>query len=69
MRWNEPARLDAEGALEAGGDRRQHGAATAATHGRTHPLCLYGTYSKYIGAASPSQAQVNDAANFTCAPF
>jgi hypothetical protein len=44
-------------------------AATAATNGRTRPLCLYGTYPKYIGAASPSQAQANDAANFTCAPL
>ncbi|MCC6196628.1 MAG: tannase/feruloyl esterase family alpha/beta hydrolase [Burkholderiales bacterium] len=43
-------------------------AATAATNGRTRPLCLYGAYPNYSGPANPSQAQANDAANFTCTP-
>ncbi|WP_157264048.1 tannase/feruloyl esterase family alpha/beta hydrolase [Azohydromonas aeria] len=38
----------------------------AATAGRTRPLCQYGSYPKYTGPANPSQAQANDAANFTC---
>ncbi|MGT2506094.1 tannase/feruloyl esterase family alpha/beta hydrolase [Cupriavidus basilensis] len=41
-------------------------ATTTATNGRTRPVCLYGTYPKYTGPASPTQAQQNDAANFTC---
>lgn len=44
-------------------------AAAAATNGRTRPLCLYGTYPRYTGPASPTQAQVNDAANFACAAY
>lgn len=43
-------------------------AASAATNGRTRPLCLYGTYARYTGPSSPTQAQANDAANFTCTP-
>jgi pimeloyl-ACP methyl ester carboxylesterase len=39
---------------------------TAATNGRTRPLCEYGTYPRYTGPANPTQAQANDAANFTC---
>lgn len=39
---------------------------SSATNGRTRPLCLYGSFPKYTGPASPSQAQSNDAANFTC---
>jgi pimeloyl-ACP methyl ester carboxylesterase len=45
------------------------GAATAATNGRSRPLCLYGTYPKYTGPASPTQAQANDANNFTCVAY
>jgi feruloyl esterase len=40
--------------------------ATAATNGRTHRLCEYGTYPRYTGPANPTQAQANDAANLTC---
>lgn len=40
---------------------------SSATNGRTRPLCLYGSFPKYTGPASPSQAQSNDAANFSCA--
>jgi len=43
--------------------------ASSATNGRTRPLCLYGSYPKYTGPASPSQAQANDAANFTCTAY
>ncbi|WP_158531604.1 MULTISPECIES: tannase/feruloyl esterase family alpha/beta hydrolase [unclassified Meiothermus] len=43
--------------------------ATAATNGRTRPLCEYGTYPRYTGPANPTQAQANDAANFTCTPY
>lgn len=43
--------------------------ASSATNGRTRPLCLYGSFPKYTGPASPSQAQANDAANFTCTAF
>jgi feruloyl esterase len=42
------------------------GATTTATNGRGRPLCVYGTYPKYTGPATPTQAQQNDAANFTC---
>ena len=41
-------------------------ASTAATNGRTRPLCRYGSFPKYTGPANPTQAQANDAANFTC---
>ena len=41
-------------------------AGTAATNGRTRPLCLYGTYPRYTGPPNPSQAQANAAANYTC---
>jgi feruloyl esterase len=41
---------------------------TAATNGRTRPLCRYGSYPHYIGPAQPSQAQANDAAHFSCVP-
>lgn len=44
-------------------------AATSATNGRTRPLCLYGTWPKYTGPANPTQAQSNDAANFTCTAY
>jgi feruloyl esterase len=44
-------------------------AASAVTNGRTRPLCLYGSYPRYTGPASPTQAQANDAANFTCTPY
>jgi feruloyl esterase len=44
-------------------------APTAATNGRTRPLCLYGSYPKYTGPANPTQAQANDAANFTCTAY
>lgn len=44
-------------------------AASVATNGRTRPLCEYGTYPKYTGSASPSQSQMNDAANFTCTAY
>jgi hypothetical protein len=43
--------------------------ATALTNGRTRPLCLYGNFPKYTGPANPSQAQMNDAANFTCIAY
>ena len=39
---------------------------TAATNGRTRPLCEYGSHPRYTGPAGPTQAQANDAANFTC---
>lgn len=39
---------------------------TAATNGRTRPLCAYPSYPRYTGTANPTQAQANDAANFTC---
>ncbi|WP_161883807.1 tannase/feruloyl esterase family alpha/beta hydrolase [Deinococcus alpinitundrae] len=41
-------------------------AGSAATNGRTRPLCQYGSFPKYTGPANPSQAQANDAANFSC---
>ncbi|CBJ41089.1 tannase/feruloyl esterase family alpha/beta hydrolase [Ralstonia pseudosolanacearum] len=41
-------------------------ASTAATNGRTRPVCLCGTYPKYTGPSNPTQAQQNDASNFTC---
>lgn len=41
-------------------------AVSAATNGRTRPLCAYPTWPKYTGPTNPSQAQANDAANFTC---
>ncbi|BDR09184.1 tannase/feruloyl esterase family alpha/beta hydrolase [Comamonas thiooxydans] len=41
-------------------------AATAATNGRTRPLCAYPSYPRYTGPANANQAQANDAANFTC---
>lgn len=44
-------------------------AATSTTNGRTRPLCLYGTWPKYTGPASPTQAAANDAANFTCTAY
>jgi pimeloyl-ACP methyl ester carboxylesterase len=44
-------------------------AGTSATNGRTRPLCLYGSWPKYTGPASPAQAQANDAANFTCTAY
>ncbi|GGR17789.1 tannase/feruloyl esterase family alpha/beta hydrolase [Deinococcus ruber] len=44
-------------------------AATAATNGRTRPLCEYGSYPKYIGPESATQTQMNDAANFTCTTY
>jgi feruloyl esterase len=44
-------------------------ATTVATNGRTRPLCLYGSWPKYNGPASPTQAQANDAANFTCTAY
>ena len=44
-------------------------AGTSATNGRTRPLCLYGSWPKYTGPASPTQAQANDAANFTCTAY
>lgn len=44
-------------------------AASAATNGRTRPLCLYGSYPKYTGPGSPTQAQANDASNFTCTAY
>jgi feruloyl esterase len=44
-------------------------AATAALNGRTRPLCLYGSYPKYTGPANPTQAQANDAANFSCTAY
>jgi feruloyl esterase len=44
-------------------------AASSVTHGRTRPLCLYGSFPKYTGPSSPSQALANDAANFTCTPY
>ncbi len=45
------------------------GAGSAATNGRTRPMCLYGTYPRYTGPAGPSQAQANDASNFTCTAY
>jgi hypothetical protein len=44
-------------------------ATTAAINGRTRPLCVYGTFPKYTGPANPTQAQANDAANFTCIAY
>jgi feruloyl esterase len=44
-------------------------AATISTNGRSRPLCLYGTWPKYIGPGNPSQAQANAAANFSCASY
>lgn len=44
-------------------------AETSATNGRTRPLCLYGSWLKYTGPATPTQAQANDAANFTCTTY
>ena len=44
-------------------------AATAATNGRSRPLCLFGAWPKYTGPAKPSQAQTNDAANFSCTRY
>jgi len=44
-------------------------ATTVATNGRTRPLCQYGSYPKYTGPASPTQAQANDAANFACTTY
>ncbi|WP_216322373.1 tannase/feruloyl esterase family alpha/beta hydrolase [Deinococcus aestuarii] len=41
-------------------------AGTTATNGRTRPLCRYGSQPRYTGPANPTQAQANDAANFTC---
>ncbi|MEX8495238.1 hypothetical protein, partial [Sphaerotilus sp.] len=42
---------------------------TVATNGRTRPLCVYGSWPKYTGPASTTQAQANDAANFTCTAY
>lgn len=44
-------------------------AVTSATNGRTRPLCVYGSWPRYSGPASPTQAQANDAANFTCTKY
>ena len=44
-------------------------AATATTNGRTRPLCLYGSWPKYSGPANATQAQANDASNFTCTAY
>jgi Tannase and feruloyl esterase len=41
-------------------------AATAATNGRTRPVCQYGAYPKYTGPANPTQMQANEAGHFTC---
>lgn len=44
-------------------------ATTVSTNGRTRPLCLYGTWPKYTGPANPTQAQANEASNFTCMAY
>jgi feruloyl esterase len=38
----------------------------AAAHGRTRPMCLYGSYPKFSGAEGASQLA---AANFRCVPY
>jgi pimeloyl-ACP methyl ester carboxylesterase len=43
--------------------------ATVTLNGRTRPLCLYGSWPKYTGQPSPTQAQANDAANYTCTKY
>ena len=37
---------------------------TAATNGRSRPLCECGTYPRYTGSANPTQPQANDTTNF-----
>jgi len=46
-----------------------NGEHSKATNGRTRPLCEYGSYPRYTGPSPASQAQANDAAQFTCTPL
>lgn len=72
------AKTDWLSALEAWVEQRQTpgqliasdgntAAATAATNGRTRPLCLYGSFPKYTGPATKTQAEMNAASSYTCA--
>jgi feruloyl esterase len=46
-----------------------NGTATSATNGRTRPLCRYGSFPRYIGPPSATDAQANTASNFTCTAY
>ena len=40
--------------------------ATAATNGRTRPVCVYPMWPKYTGPTTKTQAEINDAKNYIC---
>ena len=42
---------------------------TAAISARARPQCQHGSSPKHSGPADPTQAQANDAANFTCTAY
>lgn len=41
-------------------------AATAATNGRTRPVCVYSKWPRYTGPGTRTQAEANSAANYAC---